>query len=106
MDPVRPGSSPVYTAAPVPAGTSLDSAQPLPVWSTSDPVNAPVTADASGLVASVAVPAEAPDQTQFTLTITYTNADGTIASGSITDLIVAPAPPVQPILSFDVTRTS
>jgi hypothetical protein len=93
MLPIAPGFSPVYTATPVPAGT-FPAPGNLPVWTSSDTVNAPVTADVTGLVATVAIPATAVVGTVFTLTITYTNADGTVATGTLSQTIVA-APPAD-----------
>jgi hypothetical protein len=101
--PVAPGFSPVYTATPVPAGT-FPAAGNLPVWTSSDTVNAPVTADATGLIGTVAIPATAVVGTAFSLTVTYTNADSTVATGTLSQTIVA-APPSD-ITSFTIAQTS
>ena len=103
MLPIAPGFSPVYTATPVPAGT-FPAPGNLPVWTSSDTVNAPVTADPTGLVATVAIPATAEVGASFTLTVNYTNADGVVATGSISQSIVA-APPSD-ITSFTIAQTT
>jgi hypothetical protein len=100
---ITPGSSAVYTATPVPA-TAVPSTPPT--WVSSDPVNAPVSADPTGLIGTVNPPALAVPTT-FTLTVTYTNADGSVATGSVTDQVVAVPPPPSPdITAFNVTRTA
>lgn len=103
MLPIAPGFSPVYTATPIPAGT-FPAPGNLPAWTSSDTTNAPVTADATGLVATVAIPASAVVGTVFTLTVTYTNADGTVATGTLSQTIVN-APPSD-ITSFSIAQTS
>jgi hypothetical protein len=78
--PIAAGNSPQFQATVVPAGAPTVAAQT--VWSSSDTVNAPVTANAAdqtGLTATVAIPATATPNTPFDLTYTYTNADGTTA---------------------------
>ena len=103
MLPLAPGFSPVYTATPSPAGT-FPAPGNLPVWTSSDPVNAPVTADSTGLIGTVNIPATAVGGATFTLTVTYTNADGTVATGSLSQTIVT-APPSD-ITSFSIAQTS
>lgn len=98
---ISPGNSPVFTATPVPS-TSAPSTPPT--WTSSDTANAPVTVDATGLVATVAIPAGAPVGASFTLDISYTNADGAVATGSTTQTIVAP--PSPDITSFTIAQTS
>lgn len=98
---IAPGNSPQFTATPVPA-TSVPATPPI--WVSSDSTNAPVTADATGLVATVAIPSTAVVGTSFTLTVSYTNADGTVAVGAITETIVAA--PSPDITSFTVVQTS
>ena len=97
---IIPGNSPVFTATPVPA-TSAPSTPPT--WESSDTVNAPVTVDSTGLVATVEIPTTAVVGTGFTLTVSYTNADGTIATGTTSQTIVAP--PSPDITSFDIAQT-
>jgi hypothetical protein len=99
--PIAPGFSPVFTATPVPS-TSVPSTPP--VWVSSDTVNAPITVDPTGLIATVALPATAVVGTAFTLTISYTNADGTVATGSISLIIVAA--PSPDITSFTIAQTT
>jgi hypothetical protein len=103
MLPLSPGNSPVFTATPVPAGTLPATGNP-PTWTTSDPLNAPIVIDPTGLVATVAIPATAVVGTSVTLSISYTNADGTAATGSAAFTIVA-APPSD-ITSFTVAQTA
>ena len=103
MLPIAPGFSPEFTATPAPAGT-FPAPGNVPVWTSSDTTNAPVTADASGLVATVAIPATATVGATFTLTITYTNADGVVATGTLDQTIVA-APPSD-ITSFTIAQTA
>lgn len=99
--PIAPGFSPVFTATPVPS-TSLPSTPPT--WTSSDTVNAPVSVDSTGLIATVAVPTSAVVGTSFTLSISYTNADGTVATGSFTGSIVsAPSPDIT---SFTIEQTA
>jgi hypothetical protein len=99
--PIAPGFSPVFTATPVPAAAVPNPATP-PVWTSSDVVNFPITS--SGLVATAALPASAVVGTTGTLSISYTNADGTVATGSFSWTIVAP--PSPDITSFTVAQTA
>jgi hypothetical protein len=100
--PIAPGFSPVFTATPNPIGTVLGPGV-VATTTSSDTVNAPVTTDASGLVATVAIPLTAVVGTSFTLTTTATNVDGTVATGSATFTIVAaPSPDVT---SFTINQT-
>ena len=103
MLPIAPGFSPVFTATPTPAGTA-PGAGLVPAWTSSDSVNAPVSADSTGLVATVAIPASAVVGTTFTLTVSLTNADGTVATGTLSQTIVsAPSPDVQ---GFTIAQTA
>jgi hypothetical protein len=103
MLPIAAGFSPVYTATTVPAGT-FPAPGNVPVWTSSDTVNAPVAADPTGLIGTVAIPATAVVGTTFSLSVSYTNADGTVATGSLSQTIVA-APPSD-ITSFSIAQTS
>lgn len=103
MLPIAPGFSPQYTATPVPAGT-FPAPGNVPTWTSSDNTNAPIAADSTGLVATVAIPATATVGASFTLTVSYTNADGTLATGTLTQTIVA-APPAD-ITSFTIAQTA
>ena len=95
MVPLAPGQTATFATTPLPAN-----AIPTPsglVWSSSDSVNAPVspnTADATGLSTLVVFPSTAVVGTSFSLTIGYTNADGTTASQTNSFTIVA-APPTD-----------
>lgn len=104
MQPIAPGFSPQFTATPQPAGNVLNPTQPVPTWTSSDPTNAPVTADKSGLVATVAIPSTATVGATFTLTINYTNADGTAATGAADFTIVAA--PAMDITRFTIAQTA
>lgn len=97
---IAPGNSPVFTATPVPT-TSVPSTPPT--WTSSDTTNAPVTVDTTGLVATVAIPATAVVGTGFVLTVSYTNADGTVATGVTSQTIVAT--PSPDITSFTIAQT-
>ena len=88
---IIPGNSPVFTATPVPA-TSAPSTPPT--WESSDTVNAPITVGSTGLVATVEIPATAVVGAGFTLTVSYTNSDGTLATPQTNSFTtVAPASP-------------
>ena len=106
MLPIAPGFSPGFTATPVPAGTSPAPGNPA-AWSSSDTTNAPVTANASdptGLTATVNIPTTAVVGTTFTLTVTYTNADSTVATGTADFTIVAA--PSPDITNFTIAQTT
>jgi len=99
--PIAPGFSPVFTATPIPATSVPAPGQPL-TWTSSDPVNFPITS--SGLVATAAIPTTATVGATGTLSISYTNADGTVATGSFSWVIQA-APPAD-ITSFTIAQTT
>lgn len=101
--PIAPGFSPVFTATPVPSSSVPNPATP-PTWTSSDPVNAPVSVDSTGLIVTVNVPASAVVGTSVTLSVSYTNADGTVATGSISITIVAV--PSPDITSFTIQQTT
>jgi hypothetical protein len=98
---LAPGNSPVFTATPVPA-TSVPSTPPT--WTSSDTVNAPVSADSTGLIGTVAIPPTAVVGSPFILSVSYTNQDGTVATGSFSGSIVAP--PSPDITSFTIAQTT
>lgn len=102
--PIAPGFAPQFTATPQPVGVVLNPAQPVPTWVSSDLVNAPITVSSTGLVATVNIPVTAVVGTAFTLTVNYTNADATTATGTISLTIVA-APPAD-ATSFVITQTT
>lgn len=97
MLPIAPGFAPGFTATPAPAGAVPAPGNPV-TWTSSDTTNAPVTPNASdptGLTATVNIPANAVVGTAFTLSVSYTNADGTVATGSASFTIVAaPSPDI------------
>lgn len=100
---ISPGNSPVFTATPTPAGTAPGPGL-IPTWTSSDTVNAPVTADATGLVGTVSIPATAVIGTAFNLTVSLTNADGTIATGSASFTIVTL--PTPDVTGFTIAQTA
>lgn len=86
---LTPGSSPQFGVTPSPAGVATVLADT--VWTSSDSVHAPVAAngsDPTGLTANVAISKSATVGHTFTLTWTYTNSDGTVATASATFTIV------------------
>ncbi len=100
MQPIVAGSTVFFKTTSLPVGTSPDPAR-LPSWGSSDAVNAPVTVnpnDTTGLSASVDISTSAPVGTPFSLTITYTNADGTVATR--TDSFVTVEVPSPDITDF------
>lgn len=105
MLPIAPGFAPGFTATPLPAGTTPAPGNPV-AWTSSDTTNAPVTVNASdptGLTATVNIPSGATVGTSFTLSVSYTNADGTVATGSASFTIAA-APPSD-ITSFTIAQS-
>lgn len=104
VTPFNPGNTIVITFTPVPAGAEPASGD-VPTITSSDPVNAPVTADATGLIATVEFPATAVPNTPFVISINYTNPDGTVATpGTFSGEIVAP--PAPDITGFTAAQTS
>jgi len=101
--PIAPGNSPVFTATPIPAGAVPTTP---PTWTTSDAVNAPTTVDSTGLIATVNIPTSAVVGTSFVLTVSYTNVDGTVATATTTQTIVAVIPPVTDITGFTIAQTT
>jgi len=104
--PIAPGFTPGFSTTTIPTGTVPNPATP-PVWTTSDSVNAPLqpnTADSTGLSIYVAIPTSATVGATFALTITYTNADNTVATQTDSFTIVAaPSPDITgftPITQF------
>lgn len=100
MVPLAAGQTATFSTTPIPP-TSVPNPAALPVWSSSDMTNAPVspnTADASGLSTLVVFPSGVAAGVTFSLTITYTNADGTIATQ--TNSFVTVAPPSPDITGF------
>jgi hypothetical protein len=95
--PLAAGQTATFATTPIPATSSPDPTK-LPVWTSSDTVNAPVipvATDKTGLSANVTFPSTTPAGVTFSLTITYTNADGTVATqtNSFTT-VAAPSPDI------------
>ncbi len=90
--PFQAGATAVIDFTPQPAGAKLASGD-VPTITSSDPTNAPVTADETGLIATVVFPSTATVGESVTISINYTNPDGDVATGSFTDTIAAPAVP-------------
>jgi hypothetical protein len=93
MVPLAAGQTATFSTTPIPAGSVPDPTKL--VWSSSDPVNAPVSpngADPSGLSVIVTFPSTVVAGVPFDLTLTYTNSDGTVASQKNSFVTVA-APP-------------
>ena len=95
-----PGNTIVVTFTPVPSNATLTTP---PAITSSDPTNAPVSVDPTGLIATVAFPTNAVVGTAYTLSISYTNPDGTVATGSFAGSIVAP---VVDVTSFTSAQTT
>ena len=94
MVPLAPGQTATFSTTPIPS-TSVPVAANI-VWSSSDTTNAPTspnTADTTGLSTLIAFPTTAVVGTTFSLTVSYTNSDGTVASQSNSFTIVAPPSP-------------
>ena len=92
--PLAAGFTATFATTPIPA-TSVPDPTKL-VWISSDPVNAPVTpntADPSGLSTLVAFPSTVVAGVTFSLTLSYTNSDGTPASQTNSYTTVAPPSP-------------
>ena len=80
MIPFNPGNSPVITITPQPAGVELTQGAPTTV--SSDPTNFPVSVDSTGLIATFNLPTTATLGATATLTTSYVNADGTVATST------------------------
>ena len=98
------GSTGTFQGLAVPAGSVVTG---QPTWTSSDPL-AVITVDSkdsSGLSIAVAVDPTATGS--FTLTISSTNPDGSVATGSavVPYLPVPPPPPIQ-VTSFDINQLS
>lgn len=90
------GQTGVFKETPLPIGAVIPPGT-VPVWTSSDPANAPAVASADGTTCSVAVPAGA-TITSFTLTVQ--NQDGTFPT-SVTVPVTQPAPPPQTGFQID-----
>lgn len=94
MVPLAAGQTATFATTPIPAGSTPVAANI--VWSSSDTVNAPTspnTADTSGLSILVTFPLTVVAGLVFSLTVSYTNTDGTIATQTNSFTTVAPASP-------------
>jgi hypothetical protein len=102
MVPLAAGQTAIFGTTPIPS-TSIPTPGSL-VWASSDTINAPVSpnpADPTGLTCLVTFPSGLPAGDSFSLSLTYTNADGTTATqtnGFTT--VVAPPPPPSDITGF------
>jgi hypothetical protein len=99
--PFQAGATAVIDFTPQPTGSKVVSA---PTITSSDPTNAPVTTDETGLIATVVFPATATVGESVTISITYTNPDGDVATGSFTDTIAAA--PVPDVTGFTAVLAS
>jgi len=89
MNPLIPGSTHTFTVTVTPADATIVASES--VWTSSDTTNAPVTeVDETGLVATVAISSTATVGTPFTLSWSYTNSDGSVASATLVETVVAP----------------
>lgn len=99
---IAPGSRGSFTFQPVPANSTIPKGQ-IPQVVSDNPL-AVVSADASGLSATVTVDASAAVGGSFNLTVSVTRTDGVLASGTANvPFIAAAAGEVQ---SFDITQTA
>lgn len=97
---IAPGAAGVFVESPLPSGVTLPSGV-VPVWTSSDPVNAPVTSslpDGSGCTVTVPATATVPS---FVLTVSATLPDGTTPSANATVPINFPE-----VTGFAITQTS
>ena len=100
MVPLSAGNTATFATTPIPSNAVPNPAA-LPVWTSSDTTNAPVVAvatDPTGLSATVTFPATVLGGVTFSLTITYTNQDGSVASQ--TNQFTTVAPPSPDITAF------
>ena len=102
-----PGSTSTFAANPQLApGVSL----PLPfapVWTSSDPVNAPVAPSADGLTASVSVPSAFVPASGASYTLTVSNPDGSGTPGTVvTPYEPATVPDSNFVTSYGPQQTS
>jgi hypothetical protein len=92
MVPLAAGQTATFSTTPIPS-TSVPIASSI-VWTSSDTTNAPVTpntADPTGLSTLVVFPSTVVAGVTFSLTVSYTNADATIATETTSFTTVAPA---------------
>ena len=106
LTPLDPGLSPVFTATPPPAGSSIFGA--IPTWTSSDPTNAPVTVDPTGLIGTVALSSAIPVGEVVTLTVAASFTDGFGNAQSITGTVsfTIGAPPPAAASGFSIVQTA
>jgi hypothetical protein len=97
-----PGNSPQFTATPTPAGATLPAGL-IPTWTSSDPAST-VTADSTGLIATLNIDSAATVGEQIVLTISATLPDGTVATGSFT--VTVGAAPAADITGFSIVQSA
>ena len=93
MVPLAAGQTATFSTTPIPSDASPIAANLI--WSSSDTVNAPVSpnsADTTGLSTLVVFPSTVVAGATFSLTLSYTNSDGTTATQTNSFTTVAPAP--------------
>ena len=102
--PIAPGFSPVFTATPVPS-TAVPNPSTPPVWTSSDTVNFPISTNLTNpLQVTVDIPSTATVGAAGTISLSYTNADGSVATGSFSWTIeAAPSPDIT---SFTIAQTT
>lgn len=106
---IAPGATGTFSGIPI---DSLGNSGPLPagitpVWVSSDPTNAPITATVDGLTATVAIPADAVAGTVFTITVSATLADGSVpTSGPVNCPVLTVVPPPFVVASFVIQQVS
>jgi hypothetical protein len=85
----EPGATLTSTATPEPAGSSLGTV--IPVWSSDDTTDVTVTADPTGLIATIVLSAAIAIGKVVTLTVSATDpATGNLATGTTSFTVVAP----------------
>lgn len=93
---IAPGNSPQFVVTPIWSGAPGVTILSKTTWTSSDPDNFPVTANASdntGLSATVNIPQGATLGEAVTLTWEYTNPDGSTATaiGNFVDGVIVPS---------------
>jgi len=105
---IAPGATGNFTATPLDSSgnpISLPAGAQPPVWSTSDPTNAPVVASADGLSASVTVPSTTAGGV-FTLSVSSPDLPGSPSGAVSVPINVAPPPPPATVASFSINQNS
>jgi hypothetical protein len=106
MVPLAAGQIATFSTTPIPATSAPDPTKI--VWTSSDTTNAPLTpntSDTTGLSVLVAFPSTVVAGVTFSLTVSYTNADGTTATQ--TNSFTTVAPPVPNVTGFtDIVQSA